>query len=186
MCDTSATKKSAIVALKEAGWSNRDVAEKENVAPSTVSRINARYGPTHDFDAKTPRQGRPRKINERDVPKALRLLSSGKAKNASDLQRKYFPHLHVDTIRARASKRRPIYQEESQTRRRECDGVGVYYPIWSRTTSPDRRNHRPLRLPWPKPSRGPSTSMIWIARLSIFSRRRFKASLQACFGVARA
>ncbi|KAK6971264.1 hypothetical protein R3P38DRAFT_3242702 [Favolaschia claudopus] len=36
MCDTSATKKSAIVALKEAGWSNRDVAEKENVAPSTV------------------------------------------------------------------------------------------------------------------------------------------------------
>ncbi|KAK7015347.1 hypothetical protein R3P38DRAFT_3570789 [Favolaschia claudopus] len=104
MCDTSATKKSAIVALKEAGWSNRDVAEKENVAPSTVSRINARYEPTHNFDEKTPRQGRPRKIDERDIRKALRLLSSGKAKNASDLQRKYFPHLHVDTIRAALKK----------------------------------------------------------------------------------
>jgi hypothetical protein len=35
MCDTSATQKAAIVALKEAQQSNREVAEKENVAPST-------------------------------------------------------------------------------------------------------------------------------------------------------
>jgi IS30 family transposase len=39
MSDTSATKKAAIVALLEQKMSNRAVAKKENVFPSTVSRI---------------------------------------------------------------------------------------------------------------------------------------------------
>jgi transposase len=105
MCDTSATQKAAIVALKEAQQSNREVAEKENVAPSTVSRLNARYGPTHEFDSKAPKTGRPTKLGERDMRKALRMLSSGQAKNASDLKRKFFPHLHVDTVRRALKKR---------------------------------------------------------------------------------
>ncbi|KAK6966656.1 hypothetical protein R3P38DRAFT_3119248, partial [Favolaschia claudopus] len=100
MSDTTASKKAAIVALKEAGFSNRAVAEKENVAPSTVSRISNRYGPTHHFDAKTSRPGCPRKIDDRDIRTALRMLTSGQAKNVTDLQRRFFPHLHVDTIKA--------------------------------------------------------------------------------------
>jgi hypothetical protein len=41
MSDKSATKKAAIVALKEQKMSNRAVAKKkENVLPSTMSRIN--------------------------------------------------------------------------------------------------------------------------------------------------
>ncbi|KAJ7462835.1 hypothetical protein FB451DRAFT_1043553 [Mycena latifolia] len=79
--------------------SNRAVADKENVAPSTVSRINARYGPTHNFESKAPKKGRPTKLEEKDIRTAVRMLSTGQAKNATDLQRRFFPAVHVDTIR---------------------------------------------------------------------------------------
>jgi transposase len=105
MSDTSATKKAAIVALKEQKLSNRAVAAKENVSTSTVSRINARYGANHQFEAKSPRPGRPSKISEHDAQKAMRMLSSGKARNASDLKRKLFPDIHEDTIRKVLKKR---------------------------------------------------------------------------------
>ncbi|KAJ7859886.1 hypothetical protein B0H13DRAFT_2355921 [Mycena leptocephala] len=71
MSDTSAVQKATIVALKDVGMSNRQVADKENVAPSTMSRINARYGPTHDFDSKAPKKGRPSKLDERDEREAV-------------------------------------------------------------------------------------------------------------------
>jgi transposase len=80
MSDTTAAQKAAIVALKETEMSNRAVAYKENVAPSTVSRINARYG-THNFESKVPKKGRPTKLEERDIRRAVRMLSTGQAKN---------------------------------------------------------------------------------------------------------
>ncbi|KAJ7165193.1 hypothetical protein C8R46DRAFT_1035799 [Mycena filopes] len=93
MSDTTAAKKGAIVALKEAGMSNREVADKENVAPLTVSRINARG------TSKAPKKGCPIKMDCRDIQKALQMLSSGRAENATDLQRKFFPHLHCQRRR---------------------------------------------------------------------------------------
>lgn len=99
MRDTSAAKKAAIVTQKSLGQSNRQVAEKENVNPSTVSKINKCYGPKHNFDEKKPRSGRPRKLSDKDVRHALHLLSTGQRKNASDLCRMDFPHVTVDTIR---------------------------------------------------------------------------------------
>ncbi|CAK5266520.1 unnamed protein product [Mycena citricolor] len=77
MADTSAPKKATIVALREAGLTTREVAKKENVAPSTVSRIAARYGPMHDFEAKGPRRGRKPLFTECDVRKAQNLLNTG-------------------------------------------------------------------------------------------------------------
>ncbi|KAJ7156614.1 hypothetical protein C8R46DRAFT_835504, partial [Mycena filopes] len=44
-------------------------------------------------------KGHPTIMDRRDIQKALRMLSSGRAENATDLQRKFFPHLHVDTLR---------------------------------------------------------------------------------------
>lgn len=99
MRDTSAAKKAAIVTRKSLGQSNRQVAQKENVNPSTVSKINNRYGDKHNFDEKKPRSGRPRKLSDRDVRRALYLLSTRQAKNATDLQRAEFPHVTVDTVR---------------------------------------------------------------------------------------
>jgi transposase len=106
VADTTAAKKGAIVALKGERMSNREVTDKENVAPSTVSRINRRYGKTHDFESKGAKTGRPTKLSERDIQKAVRMLSTGQAKNASDLQRKFFPRIHVDTLRNALRKRR--------------------------------------------------------------------------------
>jgi transposase len=110
MSDTSATKKATIVALKEQKLSNRAVAAKENVSASTVSRINARYGANHQFEAKSPRPG-----SEHEAQKAMRMLSSGKARNASDLKQKLFPNIHEDTIR-KALKKRGLnaYQRQSK------------------------------------------------------------------------
>jgi transposase len=71
MSDTSATKKAAIVALKEQKLSNRAVAAKENVSASTASRINARYSANHQFEAKSPWPGLSSKILEHDVQKAM-------------------------------------------------------------------------------------------------------------------
>jgi transposase len=100
MSDTSATKKAAIVALKEQKISNRAIANKENVSPSTVSRINKRYGANRQFDSKSPRTGSPTKITERDAQRATRMLSSGQARNVSDLKRKLFPYLHVNPVKS--------------------------------------------------------------------------------------
>src|ERR1700761_312198 len=105
MADTTCAQKSAIVTWKAAGLTDRQVAEKENVAPATVCRINKRYSQTRDFDAKGRKTGRPTKFTEQDRRKAARLLSSGRAKNASDLKRNFFPDLHVDTIRHGLRKR---------------------------------------------------------------------------------
>ena len=86
---------------------NREIADKENVAPSTVSRITTRYGKNHQFNTKKPKPGRPTKMSEKDIRFACRMISTSKAKNATDLKRKFFPSIHVDTLR-RALKSRNL------------------------------------------------------------------------------
>ena len=46
MTDTTPKKKLCIVQLKDLGHTNCDVAEKENVNPSTVSHMYGHYGKT--------------------------------------------------------------------------------------------------------------------------------------------
>ena len=58
---TSASKKAVIVTSKKCGMSDREIAAKENIDPSTVSRIVWRYGKTLDFDSITPKTGCPGK-----------------------------------------------------------------------------------------------------------------------------
>ena len=64
---TSASKKAVIVTSKKFGMSDREIAAKENVDPSTVSCIVRRYGKTLNFDSITPKTGRPHKMGERDA-----------------------------------------------------------------------------------------------------------------------
>ena len=59
MSDTSAAKKATIVTRKEMGMPNWEIAEKQNVAPSTISWITTHYGKTHQFNAKKPKPGYP-------------------------------------------------------------------------------------------------------------------------------
>ena len=105
MTETTPTKKSRIVQLKDLGHTNRDVVEKENVNPSTVSRIYGRYGKTQKFYEKKHRSGRPHKLNDYDIHIALRKLSNGSARNATDLQKKEFPNVSVNTLRRELERR---------------------------------------------------------------------------------
>ncbi|RDB16053.1 hypothetical protein Hypma_003471 [Hypsizygus marmoreus] len=66
MPNTTPTKKSQIVMLKDLGHLNRDIAEKENIAPSTISCIYGRYRKTHCFYKKMLHFGHPHKLNEYD------------------------------------------------------------------------------------------------------------------------
>ena len=63
----SASKKAIIVNSKKCGMSDREIAAKENVDPSTVSCIVWRYGKTCNFDSITPKTGHPHKMDERDA-----------------------------------------------------------------------------------------------------------------------
>jgi transposase len=105
LADTTPAQKAAIVTRKSLGMTTRQIANNENVSPSTVSRITNRYGETSDFAAKGTKKGRECKMSKRDVDLACRMLSSGHCKNATSIQRTFFPLLHVDTIRNALRKR---------------------------------------------------------------------------------
>src|SRR6266567_8047516 len=64
---TTPTKKARIVQWKDLGLTDREVANKENVNHSTVSRVYMRYGKTRNFYNKRPRTGRPHKLDAYDM-----------------------------------------------------------------------------------------------------------------------
>lgn len=126
--NTTPTKKARIVLLKDQGESNRAVAAKEDVDPSTVSRIYGQYGKTCRFYEKKHRSGRPHKLNDYDVQIGRCLLSNGSAQNAADLQQKQFPHTHVDTVHralrnsglnAHIHRKKPLLKPVHKTKRRK-------------------------------------------------------------------
>jgi len=98
LADTTPAQKAAIVMRKSFGMTTRQIASKENVSPSTVSRITNQYDETSDFTVKGKKKGQQCKMSKRDVDLACRMLSSSRCKNATDIQHTFFPHLHVDTI----------------------------------------------------------------------------------------
>jgi orotate phosphoribosyltransferase-like protein len=98
LADTTAAQKSAIVMQKSLGMTNHQIADKENVSPSTVSCITNRYAETNDFEAKGTKTGWKPKMTNCDIHLACRMLSTSHACNAMDLQRQFFPNLHPDTI----------------------------------------------------------------------------------------
>ena len=98
MTETTPTKKSCIVQLKDLRHTNRDVAEKENINPSTVSHIYGRYGKTQKFYEKKHQSGCPHKLNDYDMHIALQKLSNRSARNVTDLQQKEFLNVSVDML----------------------------------------------------------------------------------------
>ncbi|KAF8640327.1 hypothetical protein AX16_010222 [Volvariella volvacea WC 439] len=104
---TSPETKAQVVAYKSQGLTNRPIAALLGIHPSTVSRICRRYQnakTAEDYEHVEPKTGRPSKLTARDVRRATRLLSSGKAENATDLQRKFFPGVSAQAIRSMLAK----------------------------------------------------------------------------------
>ena len=98
---TSPTKKARICRDKAAGLSNTAVAKKFGIHRTTVKRIFDCYAKSEDYYTLKNKSGRPRQFTAKDTRHAVQLLNQGKAHDASDLQRKYFPEINVQTIRTR-------------------------------------------------------------------------------------
>ena len=98
MTETTPTKKSHLVQIKDLGHTNCDVAEKEKVNPSAISHIYGRYGKTQNFYEKKHQSGCPHKLNDYDMCIALQKLSNRSAQNATDLQQKEFTNVSVDML----------------------------------------------------------------------------------------
>ena len=106
-----------------------DVAEKENVNPSTVSHIYGRYGKMQKFYEKKHQSGCPHKLNDYDMHIALQKLSNGSAQNVTDLQQKEFLNVSVDMLRRELRRLECAYmlQEASAdtNTQEEMKGVGI-------------------------------------------------------------
>ena len=96
---TSASKRTAVVCMKASGLTNRQISDKENISLGTVSNINRAWRETGNIHTIKPKTGRPPKMTDDDIHKAVEMLSTSRAKDAANLQRQFFPHISIDTIR---------------------------------------------------------------------------------------
>ncbi len=95
---SSPIKKSQVVELKAKGLSNAAVAKQLHIDPSTVSRINAAYKNGRSFYEAKPKTGRPRRLKDEDVRKAVKTLESGKVKTATAVKQQLFPTVSLSTV----------------------------------------------------------------------------------------
>jgi hypothetical protein len=94
-------KKARIIHFKKAGMTNDAIAEKFHIHWSTVSCIYHRHTKIEDYYNVKPKPGHPHKFTTHDVCFAARMLASAKVHDVTDLQRQYFPGLHLETVRQR-------------------------------------------------------------------------------------
>jgi DNA-binding MarR family transcriptional regulator len=88
--------------MRKNGQTFGEIADILGLDTSVVSRNFRKLemqGPNPDFYAKPPIPGRPRKLLLHDERCAERAISSGKCRDATDVQRKLFPDLHPTTLR---------------------------------------------------------------------------------------
>lgn len=101
MTKMTPTKKVRVKLLDQNGWACQDIASLFHVNPSTIPRTLRIMEEHPDPYYKKPRSGHPRKMDERDVRQATRAIVSGFVSNATDLQRKMFPHVLPTVVKDR-------------------------------------------------------------------------------------
>lgn len=127
---TSATKRARIRLLREEGYSIRQIALRERVPRSTVSRICQRVADTGSYEDML-RSGRPRILSERHERKIVRMITSNECQTAVDVQsnlRKYENiNVSIDTIRrilqrnglvARVRRKKPLLLQRHRRQRK--------------------------------------------------------------------
>ncbi|KAJ1300190.1 hypothetical protein OPQ81_011940 [Rhizoctonia solani] len=92
-----------ILVAKEKGLSDREAAEElkrhnKNVNHTTIHRIYQKHLKGEDIFVPKPIAGHPCKLDSSGVHWAGLLLAQGLAATAADIQKEFFPHIHVTTI----------------------------------------------------------------------------------------
>lgn len=132
------TKKARVVSLVEAGVHKQKIADELDCDLSTVYRIYHKYHEKRDFYSITPGKGRPRKLDDHDISFGIRKIYGCAARNATDLQRQFFPEVKPRTLQARLAeaglpgrRRRkvPLIKPETRTRRLAWANTFYDYPI---------------------------------------------------------
>jgi hypothetical protein len=89
--------------MRAAGYSNDEIRAaligRHDLSDRQISRIVKRYGEKENYYEVGHSTGRPRKLTPCAMRIACRHLANQTAHDASDLQRKYFPEVSVDTIK---------------------------------------------------------------------------------------
>ncbi len=101
--NTTPTKRAKVCVMRAAGYSNDEIRaaliDRHDLSNRQICRIVKRYGEKENYYEVGHSTGRPRKLTPREMRIACRHLANQTAHDASDLQRKYFPEVSVDTIK---------------------------------------------------------------------------------------
>ena len=100
---TTPTKKAIICTMKKAGASHNDIRAaltgRHDLTDRSINRIFKRYAESEDYYNVGKSTGRPRKLMAEDSRLSVELLANGTARNATELQQKFFSQVHVHTIK---------------------------------------------------------------------------------------
>lgn len=102
MVTCTPTKKARIMQLRKQGWKFKDIGNEIGLESSVVSRNYNKLikkGPHPDLYHHEPIPGRPKIITPHAERRAVRLITSGECRDATDVQRVLFPRLHPTTVR---------------------------------------------------------------------------------------
>jgi transposase len=166
-----------LIALKKLGLSDRAVAKQlGNIDHTTVNRIWRRYSLGLEFLTRKPGSGRHRALSLSDKHWASLLLARGLARTASDLQRRFFPHVSIDTVRRRLHelnlkvyKRRRVPYLSTKARARRWKWARVFSSWnkmnWAHVTFSDESKYvifdsDALKITWKVPGAPPKPSDV--------------------------
>ena len=133
----SPTKKRAIVIYHQLGFKPGDIAPKVNLEVSGIRKQLKKLGEDIDVYAKTPRPGRPKRLNSHDLRRARRAIMSGELPDATAVQREMFPDVSARTVQralcgiglfGRVRRKKPLLTKQHKFRRQQWVKV---YGRWS-------------------------------------------------------
>jgi DDE superfamily endonuclease len=101
--NTTPTKRAKIVTMKKAGSTNDEIRAalvgRHDLSNKQIGRIYKKYKDKENYYDFGKKSGRPHKLSARDARAALRHLGNRDAHDATDLQKVYFPEVHVKTVK---------------------------------------------------------------------------------------
>ncbi|KAJ6580466.1 hypothetical protein DFH09DRAFT_837808, partial [Mycena vulgaris] len=86
----SPSKRARVVSLRKRGVSFPDIGKELKCDPSTACRTYHRRRRKENFYAITPGRGRPKRLDAHDQRVACRMIRSGEAQTAADVQHDRF------------------------------------------------------------------------------------------------